>query len=81
MRRTLTRAREDLSMIVERDPSIHTRAQALLHPALPALWAHRAAHLLHTRGRRRLARTIAYVARAATGGVEIHPGARLGRRV
>ncbi|MEU5776856.1 serine O-acetyltransferase EpsC [Streptomyces venezuelae] len=81
MREALTRAREDLSMIVERDPSIHTRAQALLHPALPALWAHRAAHALHTRRRRQLARFIAYVARAATGGIEIHPGARLGRRV
>ncbi|MFI1675619.1 serine O-acetyltransferase EpsC [Streptomyces sp. NPDC020607] len=81
MREAITRAREDLSMIVERDPSIHTRAQALLHPALPALWAHRAAHILYIRRRRQLARFIAYFARAATGGVEIHPGARLGRRV
>ncbi|WP_409235206.1 serine O-acetyltransferase EpsC [Streptomyces sp. PA5.6] len=81
MRKAIIRAREDLSMIVERDPSIHTRTQALLHPALPALWAHRAAHVLYTRRRHQLARLVAYFARAATGGVEIHPGARLGRRV
>ena len=68
-------------MIVARDPSIRTRAEALLHPALPALWTHRAAHVLHIRGHRQAARILAYVARAATGGIEIHPGARLGRRV
>ncbi|MGW6023469.1 serine O-acetyltransferase EpsC [Streptomyces sp. NPDC055099] len=81
MRRTLTRIRQDLAMIVARDPSIHTRAEALLHPALPALWAHRAAHVLYTRGHRQLARALAYLARSVTGGIEIHPGARLGRRV
>lgn len=68
-------------MIVARDPSINTRADALLHPALPALWAHRVAHALFSRGHRQLARAVAYLARAATGGIEIHPGARLGRRV
>ncbi|GAA2996262.1 hypothetical protein Sfulv_38970 [Streptomyces fulvorobeus] len=68
-------------MIVARDPSIRTRAEALLHPALPALWTHRLAHVLQNRGHRQSARTLAYLARAVTGGIEIHPGARLGRRV
>lgn len=68
-------------MIVARDPSVRTRAEALLHPALPALWTHRVAHALYTRGHRQLARLLAYVARSVTGGIEIHPGARLGRRV
>ncbi|MFI0967929.1 serine O-acetyltransferase EpsC [Streptomyces sp. NPDC021080] len=81
MRRTMARAREDLSVIVARDPSIRSRAEALLHPALPALWTHRLAHVLYTRGHRQIARLLAYLARAATGGIEIHPGARLGRRV
>lgn len=81
MRRTIARAQEDLSMIVARDPSMRTRAEALLHPALPALWTHRMAHVLYSRGHRQAARLLAYVARAATGGIEIHPGARLGRRV
>lgn len=81
MRSLIVRAREDLSVIVARDPSVRTRAEALLHPALPALWTHRLAHALYTRGHRQLARLLAYLARAVTGGIEIHPGARLGRRV
>jgi len=81
MKEVLTRIREDLSMVVERDPSVGTRKEALLHPALLALWAHRVAHLLHTRGYRQSARSLAYVARAVTGGIEIHPAACLGRRV
>ena len=68
-------------MIVARDPSIRTRGEALLHPALPALWTYRVTHVLHTRGHRMSARILAYLARAVTGGIEIHPGARLGRRV
>lgn len=80
MRGMITRALEDLTTIVARDPSIHGRAEALLHPTLPALWAHRLAHTLHRRGHRHLARLVAYAARAVTG-VEIHPGATLGRRV
>ncbi|MFD9435742.1 serine O-acetyltransferase EpsC [Streptomyces sp. NPDC060002] len=81
MRRVIIRAREDLSVIVARDPSIRTRAEALLHPALPALWTHRLAHVLYTRGHRQPARILAYLARAVTGGIEIHPGATLGRRL
>ncbi|MGW5051335.1 serine O-acetyltransferase EpsC [Actinokineospora sp. NPDC004072] len=71
---------EDLRTIVERDPSVRSRREALLHPALPALWAHRIAHRLHRRGWRLTARLLALVVRATTG-VEIHPGAVLGRRV
>lgn len=81
MRRLIIRAREDLTVIVARDPSIRTRAEALLHPALPALWTHRLAHVLYVRGHRQFARLLAYLARAVTGGIEIHPGATLGRRV
>jgi serine O-acetyltransferase len=72
--------REDLRTVVERDPSVHGLIEALLHPALPALWTHRLAHPLHRRGRRRTARVLMLVARAVTG-TEIHPGARIGRRV
>ncbi|MER5595993.1 serine O-acetyltransferase EpsC [Streptomyces sp. NPDC002265] len=71
---------EDLRTVVERDPSVHGRAEAMLHPALPALWGHRVAHRLHRRGRRLAARLLMVIARAVTG-VEIHPGAVLGRRV
>jgi serine O-acetyltransferase len=69
----------DLDMIRSRDPSMLSRGEALLHPALPALWGYRLAHRLHGRGLRRTARLLSGVARVASGGVEIHPGARIGR--
>jgi serine O-acetyltransferase len=71
---------EDLRTVVARDPSIWSSREALLHPALPALWAHRVAHLLHRRGMRLTARLVMLAARAVTG-VEIHPAAVLGHRV
>ena len=76
----LTVLREDLATIVAKDPSIHSRAEALLHPSIPALCAHRLAHRLCHGGHRTLARLVAALARAVTG-IEIHPAARLGRRV
>lgn len=71
---------EDLRTVVARDPSIQSQREALLHPALPALWAHRVSHVLHARGMRLTARSLMLIARAVTG-VEIHPAATLGRRV
>jgi len=71
---------EDLHTVVERDPSIRTRMEALWHPALPALWTHRVAHILHRRGLRLTARAMMTFVRIVTS-VEIHPGAVLGRRV
>jgi serine O-acetyltransferase len=72
--------REDLRTVAERDPSVRGLVEALLHPALPALWIHRVAHPLHRQGRRRTAKVLMLLARAVTG-TEIHPGARIGRRV
>lgn len=71
---------EDLRTVVERDPSVRNRTEAVLHPALPAVWGHRVAHRLHRRGLRIPARALMGAVRAVTG-VEIHPGAQLGRRV
>ncbi|MGV9597105.1 serine O-acetyltransferase EpsC [Streptosporangium sandarakinum] len=71
---------EDLRTIVERDPSIRNRREALLHPVLPAMLLHRVAHRLYRRDRRLAARFLMLLARGFTG-VEIHPGAVLGRRV
>lgn len=72
--------REDLRTVVERDPSIAGPVEALLHPALPAVWVHRLAHRRYRGGARLSARLAMVLVRAVTG-VEIHPGARLGRRV
>ncbi|MHC5907215.1 serine O-acetyltransferase EpsC [Streptomyces sp. S6] len=79
-RRLYRAALADLDMIRERDPSMLSRAEALLHPAVPAVWGYRVAHRMHRRGLRRSARLLSVVARVVSGGIEIHPGARIGRR-
>lgn len=78
-RRLYRAAVADLDMIRDRDPSIMSRAEALLHPALVAIWGHRIAHRLHGRGLRRTARLLSVLTRVLSGGIEIHPGARIGR--
>ena len=81
----LARARagitEDLDAAMHRDPAATSRLVVLLTSAgLHAIWLHRLAHALWLRpGGRWPARLIAYLSRAVTG-VEIHPGAQLGRR-
>jgi serine O-acetyltransferase len=73
--------REDLDAAVARDPAAASRADVLLNsPGLHAIWAHRLAHLMWLRpGLKPLARLLMTVVRSVTG-VEIHPGARIGRR-
>ena len=73
--------REDVAAMQERDPAARAAlAVALTYPGLHAVWGHRLAHRLWTRGNRSLAGLVAHVVRALTG-VEIHPAAALGRRV
>ncbi|NUT49877.1 MAG: serine acetyltransferase [Saccharothrix sp.] len=71
--------REDLDTVVAKDPSVHGRAEAVLHPHITALWLHRVAHARYRRAHRISARVVALLARFLTG-IEIHPGARIGRR-
>ncbi|RKT79195.1 serine O-acetyltransferase [Terracoccus luteus] len=75
------RAVEDLDAALARDPAATSRLEILLtSPGLHAIWAHRATHALWSRpGGRLPARVLAQGVRFATG-VEIHPGATLGRR-
>lgn len=80
MRAMVRTAAEDLRVTVDRDPSVGSCWEALLHPALPALWTHRLASGLHGHGHRLAAKLLANLARTVTG-VEIHPGATVGRRV
>lgn len=51
----------------------------MLYPGLHAIWAHRVSHALWKRRLRFLARANSQLARALTG-IEIHPGAKIGRR-
>lgn len=76
----LRRLREDLETVFEKDPAARSTAEVLLcYPGLHALWMHRVAHALWRRKHRLLARWISHVNRFLTG-IEIHPGARIGRR-
>lgn len=77
----LAALREDVDAAIARDPAANSRVEVVLtSPGLHAIWVHRFAHRLWLRpGRKLLARVIAQVARAVTG-VEIHPGATIGRR-
>lgn len=74
------RMREDIASVFSRDPAARNTLEVLLcYPGLHAIWLHRLAHALWVRNARLLARMVSNFARWATG-VEIHPGARLGRR-
>lgn len=75
------RLREDISCILERDPAARSAWEVLTcYPGLHALQMHRLAHWCWTHGWRWLGRFISHLARFFTG-IEIHPGARIGRRV
>ncbi len=72
--------REYIASVFERDPAAKSWIEVLLcYPGLHALWAHRVNHWLWTHRLRLLARFLSQVARLLTG-IEIHPGAQIGRR-
>ncbi|MGB7817257.1 MAG: serine O-acetyltransferase [Ornithinibacter sp.] len=73
--------REDLDAAMLRDPAAETRADVAVNsPGLHAIWIYRGAHRLWQKpGGRPAARALSTLARAVTG-VEIHPGAQIGRR-
>ncbi len=72
--------REDIRSVFERDPAARNAIDVLTnYPGLHALMFHRLCHGLWRRGFKWLARMISTLARWLTG-VEIHPGARIGRR-
>lgn len=77
----LERLNEDLQAIMQRDPAATGRLEAFLFsPGMHALWMHRINHRLWKSNVRLLARLLAHWTRMATG-IEIHPGATIGRRV
>ncbi len=72
--------KDDIRAVYEKDPAARGLLEVLLcYPGLHAVWSHRVAHWLWCRGACFPARFISHVARFLTG-IEIHPGARLGRR-
>ena len=74
------RIREDVAAAKLRDPAARGCLEiAVLYPGLHAIWAHRVWHGLWVRGFRFVARAGSQLTRWLTG-VEIHPGAVIGRR-
>lgn len=75
-----SRMREDIAAVKERDPAATSTLSLLFnYPGLHALWWHRLDHWLWIHGRHGLARWLSQVTRFFTG-IEIHPGATIGRR-
>jgi serine O-acetyltransferase len=75
------RLREDIAAVRERDPAARSSLEVLLcYPGVHALALHRLSHGLWAAGLRVFARFVSNLGRFATG-IEIHPGATIGRRV
>ncbi|MFC0297837.1 serine O-acetyltransferase [Geobacillus jurassicus] len=72
--------KEDIEVIFEQDPAARSYLEVILtYSGLHAIWAHRIAHALYKRKFYFLARLISQISRFFTG-IEIHPGAKIGRR-
>jgi serine O-acetyltransferase len=77
----LSHIREDIATVLDRDPAARSRLEVFLcYSGLHAVWFHRVNHWLWNHSFFLMARLLSQVARFLTG-VEIHPGARLGRRL
>jgi serine O-acetyltransferase len=71
---------EDIETIFHKDPAARSRFEVLTcYPGLHAIWLHRVAHGLWKRRHLTMARFISHMGRFLTG-IEIHPGAQIGRR-
>jgi len=77
----LQHMKEDVQTVFAKDPAAQTLPEVLTcYPGLHALWAHRVSHWLWRRRHRLAARGFSHLSRFLTG-IEIHPGAKIGRRV
>ena len=74
-----SRIREDIQSVLDRDPAAPGTLTVLLYPGLHAVWLHRLNHWLWRHGWHWLARCSSQITRFYTG-IEIHPGATIGRR-
>ncbi|AIF42027.1 serine O-acetyltransferase [Virgibacillus sp. SK37] len=77
----IKRMREDMDVVFEQDPAARTYIEvALTYSGLHAVWSHRLAHAFYKRKLFFIARVISQISRFFTG-IEIHPGAKIGRRL
>jgi serine O-acetyltransferase len=74
------RMQEDIQSVFHRDPAARNTLEVVTcYPGLHAVWLHRVAHALWLSGWKWLARVVSNFGRWLTG-IEIHPGAKIGRR-
>ena len=77
----LKRFREDIAAVFDRDPAARNTWEVVTcYPGMHALWMHRLSHRCWSLGLYWLARFMSHLGRWLTG-IEIHPGAQIGRRV
>lgn len=73
--------RDDVKMVFEQDPAARTTFEVLTtYSGLHAVWSHLIAHKLYKKKRYFTARMISQISRFFTG-IEIHPGAQIGKRL
>lgn len=70
--------REEIKLIKERDPAIHSNMEVFLYPSFKVMLYYRTAHKLYEKGHFFLARWISQKGARKTG-IEIHPGAQIGK--
>jgi serine O-acetyltransferase len=76
----IDRMREDVRAVFDHDPAARTALEIVLtYPGLHAIWMHRIAHFLWHHDLKLLGRIVSATSRFLTG-IEIHPGATIGRR-
>ena len=72
--------KEDIKTVFQKDPAARSWIEVLLcYPGLHAIWSHRFAHYLWKHKFYFIARFLSHITRFFTG-IEIHPGAKIGRR-
>ena len=74
----ISNIREEIAVIKERDPAIHSNWEVLLYPSFRVMLSYRRAHKQYEKGHYFRARLISQRAARKTG-IEIHPGAKIGK--
>lgn len=69
---------QEISIIRERDPAIHSNMEVFLYPSFKVMLSYRRAHKLYVKGHYFWARWVSQRAARKTG-IEIHPGAQIGK--
>lgn len=77
----IDRMMEDMKSAMKNDPAAKSMLEIVFcYPGVHAIWFHRIAHSLYSRKIYFVARIVSHASRFITG-IEIHPGAKIGRRV